>query len=75
MAGKALIEKKSQKMQVKQEQAQWDQDTRIHPVLCAPFDIYLERLVDGPVQVVLCITGATVAFLVHLGLLSFIFSG
>ena len=30
VAGKALIEKKSQKMQVKQEQAQWDQDTRIH---------------------------------------------
>ena len=30
VAGKALIDKKSQKMQVKQEQAQWGLDTRIH---------------------------------------------
>ena len=30
VAGKALIEKKSQKMQVKQEQAPWDRGTRIH---------------------------------------------
>lgn len=30
VAGKALIEKKSQKKQVRQERAPWDQGTRIH---------------------------------------------
>ena len=30
VSGKALTDKKSQKMQVKQERAQWDLGTRIH---------------------------------------------
>lgn len=30
VSGKALTDKKSQKMQVKQEQAQWGLGTRIH---------------------------------------------